>query len=245
MLAAIYFWSGLQKLNPNFYAETYPWLMEPVAVYMGAGRVAHLKWLADAFPILEMLTGILLFTKRFHKHAVMMVFIMHLFILFSLGPVGHNYNMVVWPWNIAMVAFAYILFFKTEPFQMSQLREMLQYPSFKIVTLLTVLMPLFCCFNLWDSYLSNNLYSGNTSNAVLYISDSVETQLPEKIKPYSVGEIHKKQIVIKYWCMTELGVPPYPEKRNFETVAKTFYKYAHDSSEIQLIFLPKLKLITK
>ena len=40
----------------------------------------------------------------------------------------------------------------------------------------------------------------------------------------------------------ELGVPAYPEKRNFVGVTKTFYKYAIDSSEIYFMFTPKLKL---
>jgi hypothetical protein len=41
--------------------------------------------------------------------------------------------------------------------------------------------------------------------------------------------------------MRELGVPAYPEKRNFEAITKTFYKYSNDSSEIYLVYNPKLK----
>lgn len=83
-------------------------------------------------------------------------------------------------------------------------------------------MPLLNFFNLWDSYLSHNLYSGNTSGGVVYVSDSVENKLPEAIKPYSIGELNQNQITIKYWCMMELGVPAYPEKRNFEAISNTF-----------------------
>jgi hypothetical protein len=36
-------------------------------------------------------------------------------------------------------------------------------------------------------------------------------------------------------------VPAYPEKRNFQAVANTFYSYASDSSEIYFMFTPKLK----
>ena len=104
------------------------------------------------------------------------------------------------------------------------------------------MLPLFNFVNLWDSYLSHNLYSGNTSNGVIYISDALETKLPEKIRKYSLGELNQNQITIKYWCMMELGVPAYPEKRNFESITSTFYKYATDSSEVYLLYTPKLKV---
>jgi hypothetical protein len=42
--------------------------------------------------------------------------------------------------------------------------------------------------------------------------------------------------------MMELGVPAYPEKRNFDKVFKTLYQYTNDSSSIYLMYDPKLKL---
>lgn len=37
---------------------------------------------------------------------------MHVFILLVLGPVGHRFNVVIWPWNLAMIVFLFILFFR-------------------------------------------------------------------------------------------------------------------------------------
>jgi uncharacterized membrane protein YphA (DoxX/SURF4 family) len=242
MIACIYFWSGLQKMNAHFLGDTFPWLMEPITNHMSAGGIDHFKWLGYLFPLMEFLTGICLLIQPLRKIALAMVVIMHLFILFALGPFGHNYNPVVWPWNFAMISFSILLFYKSEAISLLQLRSMLRYHSLKLVAILFIMMPLFNFFNLWDSYLSHNLYSGNTSNGVIYISDSVENRLPEHIKPYSNGEMNQNQINIKYWCMQELGVPAYPEKRNFEAVANTLYPYAKDSAEIYLMFSPKLKL---
>jgi hypothetical protein len=242
MIAAIYFWSGLQKMNPNFLADTYPWLMEPLAAKIGETTIKNLDWLGNLFPIIETLTGIALFFSPVKKVAVVLLLLMHLFILFVLGPFGHNYNPVVWPWNIAMMGISFILFFNNESISISQIMETMRYHSLKIVFVLFLMLPLFNFVNLWDSYLSHNLYSGNTSNGVIYISDSVETKLPEKIRQYSLGELNQNQITIKYWCMMELGVPAYPEKRNFEAITTTFYKYATDSSEVYLLYTPKLKV---
>lgn len=242
MIGAIYFWSGLQKLNPHFITDTYPWLIEPITNHMTENGIRNIDWLGKAFPIVEIFTGIALFITRTKKIAVTLLFLMHLFILYVLGPFGHNYNPVVWPWNIAMMLFAYFLFIKSDSFKIPQIKNMLQFHSIKIVFVLFIMMPLLNFFNDWDSYLSHNLYTGNTSNGVIYISDAVEAKLPVEIKKYSKGEMNLNQITIKYWCMMELGVPAYPEKRNFVRVTKTFYKYASDSSEIYFMFTPKLKL---
>ncbi len=242
MIGAIYFWSGLQKLNPHFITDTYPWLMEPITNHVTENGIRNIDWLAKVFPLVEISTAIALFFSRTKKLAITLLFLMHIFILYVLGPFGHNYNPVVWPWNIAMMLFAYFLFVKNDSFTISQMKNMLTFHSVKIVAVLFILLPLFNFFNSWDSYLSHNLYSGNTSNGVIYISDAVESRLPPEIKKYSKGEMNFNQITIKYWCMMELGVPAYPEKRNFVGVTKTFYKYASDSSEIYFMFTPKLKL---
>jgi uncharacterized membrane protein YphA (DoxX/SURF4 family) len=242
MIGAIYFWSGLQKLNPNFLGDTFPWLMEPITNHLGTNSINHFKTLGQAFPLIEIGAGIALFITPIRKFAVCLILLMHLFILFVVGPFGHNYNPVIWPWNIAMIIFVVILFYNKEDFNFGLIRSMFHYHSLKIVTILFVLMPLFNFFNLWDSYLSHNLYSGNSSNGVIYVSDSVKIKLPDALRPYAIGQLNQNQITIKYWCMEELGVPAYPEKRNFEAITKTFYKYAADSSEIYLMYTPKLKL---
>lgn len=242
MIGAIYFWSGLQKLNPHFITDTYPWLMEPITNHMTENGIRNIDWLGKAFPLVEISTGIALFIARTKKIAVTLLFLMHLFILYVLGPFGHNYNPVVWPWNVAMMLFAYFLFIKSDSFKISQIKNMFQFHSIKIAFILFIMLPLFNFFNSWDSYLSHNLYTGNTCNGVIYISDAVESKLPPEIKQYSKGEMNLNQITIKYWCMMELGVPAYPEKRNFAAVTKTFYKYATDSAEIYFMYTPKLKL---
>jgi uncharacterized membrane protein YphA (DoxX/SURF4 family) len=242
MVAAVYFWSGLQKLNPHFLADTFPWLMEPVTNHMAANGIQKLEFLGYTFPLLEIGTGVCLLIPALQKPAVVASGIMHLFILFVLSPLGHNYNPVVWPWNIAMILFVIILFYNESPAGISMIRSAVCYHSSRLVIGLFVLMPLFNFFNIWDSYLSHNLYSGNTSNGIVYVSDSVKSRLPAYLKPYAIGDLNQNQITLKYWCMQELGVPAYPEKRNFAAIAKTLYAYTTDSAEVYFMYIPKLKL---
>lgn len=242
MIAAVYFWSGLQKLNPNFLADTFPWLMEPITNRLGEGSIAHFSFLGKAFPLLEAGTGILLLLQPVQRFAFYGILFMHGFILFSLGPLGHNYNFVVWPWNIVMMAAGFFLFFDEQPTSFMSIRKMLHYHSMKFIMALFVLMPILNFFNHWDSYLSHNLYSGNTANGVISISDSVYAKLPPQIQKYAYAEDSQQRISIKYWCMQELGVPPYPEQRNFEGVKNSIYSYAKDSTEVMLTFTPKLQV---
>jgi uncharacterized membrane protein YphA (DoxX/SURF4 family) len=245
MIAAIYFWSGLQKLNPHFLADTFPWLMDPITRHMPVHSIQKFIFFGYAFPLLETGTGICLMIPALRRPAVIACTVMHLFILFVLSPLGHNYNPVVWPWNIAMILFSFVLFFNDEPAISSPVRNAFSYHSLKIPILLFVMMPLFNFFNSWDSYLSHNLYSGNTSNGVINISENVKRKLPSYIQQYAFGDEHESQINIKYWCMKELGVPAYPEKRNFSAVTESLFTFTSDSSEVYLFYTPKLKLNQK
>jgi hypothetical protein len=103
-------------------------------------------------------------------------------------------------------------------------------------------MPQLNFFNKWDSYLSHNLYSGNTSSGDLYFSKETKECLPNSIQKYAVISDHEYVIAIKYWCMQETGVPAYPEQRNFVAIKNALYRYSRDTSEIYMIFTPKLKL---
>jgi uncharacterized membrane protein YphA (DoxX/SURF4 family) len=242
MTASVYFWSGLQKLNPHFLSDTFPWLMEPLTNHMADGSIENFKSLGYAFPLVETLTGICLLIPALQKPAVILSTVMHVFILFVLSPFGHNYNPVVWPWNIAMIAFVFVLFYNEYTSGISGFRHIFSYAPTALAVILFTFMPLFNFFNSWDSYLSHNLYSGNTSNGVIYLSDSVNQQLPSYISKYTVKTAESNLINIKYWCMKELGVPAYPEKRNFQAVANTLHKYSKDPAAIYLEFTPKIKM---
>jgi uncharacterized membrane protein YphA (DoxX/SURF4 family) len=239
MIAAVYFWSGLQKLNPLFLSDTFPWLMEP----FGVSKIESFIFLGKSIPIIESVAGILLLINDTKKAAVIVITLMHLFILFIIGPWGHNYNPVVWSWNLAMIAYCFVLYFNEYKFTAEQVRTAFRYNSIKLVFVLFCLMPQLNFFNLWDSYLSHNLYSGNTASGYIIVSDSVKKELPENIAKYAVGDNNYNAINIKNWCMQELGVPAYPEKRNFKKITEIVTKNAINKNEIYLEYTPKKSLL--
>jgi uncharacterized membrane protein YphA (DoxX/SURF4 family) len=238
MVAAIYIWSGLQKLNPNFATDTFPWLMEPFTRHMEGDGLSRIAFLANIFPFVETGMGILLLIPAVRRAGVVMAIFMHILILVILSPWGQNYNMVVWPWNIVMMAQVLILFHSSDSWAF---RDTIKYSWAKIVFALFVLMPLFNFFNAWDSYLSHNLYSGNTSGGEIQMSESMYLKLPPEIQQHALDDGTSYILNIKYWCMQETGVPAYPEDRNFRQVVNYVARYADDESQFYYTFTPKLK----
>jgi hypothetical protein len=180
--------------------------------------------------------GIGLLTKKYRTHAIVLALLMLGFVLFTLGPLGHNWNSVVWPWNVAMVLFVLILFWRAEKFSICDVLWVRSYPFQKIVLILFVIMPIFSFFNVWDSYLSSTLYSGNTNNAQIFVSDSVKQKLPNEIQRHTTrtGEnLHALDFF--HWSFDELNVPPYPETRVYKDIARDFCKYADTGGDVVLV----------
>jgi hypothetical protein len=245
IIAATYIWSGLAKLNPVFVGTTFPWLLEPFRGAAAAGAqwfITHVGWLA---PIVEFGAGVGLVTRRFRRLAVFCAIAMHVFVLVAIGPLGRNLNAVVWPWNLAMIAFLLILFFKRteEPAP----RDIVWGQAFafqKIVLVLFAVMPVLSLFDLWDHYLSSALYSGNINSGVLYLNDAVFDRLPDQIEDYVTEEgPNLNRLSIQDWSYGELNVPAYPETRIFRNVERTICVYAAEDPSVELVVQEKLAFV--
>lgn len=239
MIAGIYFWSGVQKLNPNFISDTFPWLLEPFQVSSPEKYIL----LGKALPLIESISAVLLIINDTKKAACILIILMHLFILFIIGPLGHNYNPVVWPWNITMIFLVLMLFYNEKNISIDDIRTMFRYNFIKFIFLIFCIAPQLNLFNLWDSYLSHNLYSGNTSKGIIEMSESAKNSLPQAIQKnvFPTGE-NKFSLDIKYWCMQEKGVPAYPEKRNFEAVTQKIIALSNNQQDVYLSFKEKLSI---
>jgi hypothetical protein len=204
IVAFTYFWSGLQKAHVSFAENVYPWLIEPVASHLPSDAASVLAHGAYTVPVVETAIGLGLLVRPLRMPAVIVAILMHAFILFSLGPWGHNWNSVVWPWNLAMVAFVLILFWRA-PDNPSLLTVVKPGGSTyrAVVLVLFAFMPALNFVGLWDSYLSASLYSGSTEDGVVYTTDGSSR--------FFSGSISDK-------AMNEMNVPAYPETRIYKRV---------------------------
>jgi hypothetical protein len=236
IVASIYFFSGLQKINPVFVGGVFPWMIEPIAKFFPVPLQIFPLSLGLIVPFLEMGIGVGLLTKKYRKYAIALAMLMLGFVLFALGPLGHNWNSVVWPWNVAMALFVIILFWKTENFSFRDVLLVKSFPFQKIILVLFAIMPVLSFFNLWDSYLSSTLYSGNTNGAQIYISDFVKQKLPAEIQRYTARtETDRYALDFFHWSFDELNVPPYPETRVYKDIARNFCEYAENKNDVVLV----------
>ncbi len=246
IVASIYFFSGLQKVNPLFMGSVFPWMIEPIAHLFPVSLQIFPVSLGSVVPFIEMAIGIGLLTKKYRNHAVALALLMLGFILCTLGPLGHNWNSVVWPWNVAMVLFVIILFWRAENFSARDILWTKNFPFQRVVLVLFALMPIFSFFNLWDSYPSWALYSGNTARAELYISDSVKQKLPMEIQRYATrATAHENVLDFFNWSFDELHVPPYPETRVYKAIGQYVCAYAENKDDVSLVIHGKPALFNR
>jgi hypothetical protein len=239
IIAASYFWSGLQKLGIGFTDRIFPSLVNPYLNFV-FGRIDLVpRPLILVIPLLEVAIGIGLLTRRFRNISVVLAIMTHLLILALLIPLRRN--SVVWPWNVAMSVFALILFWRASDFSMREILRPMKLDFHTVAWVLFLVLPLLSFANLWDSYLSASLYSGHVQAALIDVSEPVKQRLPPAIQPYVRYNpaTDKLQINVTRWSLLETNVPTYPEQRIFVNVAKKICVYAEGPSDVILTIYGK------
>jgi hypothetical protein len=245
IVAATYIWSGLAKLNPSFATVIFPAFVEPFA----SRGVVLAPWLVRALavvtPALECLVGVGLLIKRLRPAALFLAIAMHVCILMVLGPLGRRFNIVIWPWNLAMIAFLLILFFRraeTPGFRDIVLGR--EFAFHNVVLILFGVLPALSFFHLWDDYLSSALYTGNTNSGVVYLTDDAFEQLPAQIQDHVNEEgPNRSSLDMNDWSFEELSVPSYPQVRIYKSVAKRLCGYVSNGSGVELVVQGKHALV--
>ena len=202
-LSSIYFFSGLLKLNHTFFTKMFPWVMEPLLEI-------HSPYLGASAAVIEILIAVLLLINSFRYIAVSLAACTHLLILLAIGPTGRSWNMVVWPWNIAMMTFLILVFLP---------KEKLKLPRKSLVlSVLLFSLPLLNYADIWDSHLSFSLYSAKKkmSRYIISIEDSDILKLNEKYLNYHPGGAY--QIDLSKVSLETREIPIPPEKRIFKTI---------------------------
>ncbi|HLK62506.1 MAG TPA: MauE/DoxX family redox-associated membrane protein [Bryobacteraceae bacterium] len=232
MVAAIYFWSGVHKANAGFIEDTFPRLMEP---FGGLATLRAVHVLALAVPAIEAAIGMGLLTRRFRTASIIGALGMHAFILASVGPLGHDWDRVIWPWNLAMAAIVVLLFWRNGDATSGGSR------AFQgLVLVLFGIAPVLSFVNLMDGYPAFSLYSGNPNDGTIYMADSVADRLPEEIQEQiDVNDSGVDELSILGWSYEELGVPPYGELRVLRSIGRQVCEEAGNPREMVLIVQTK------
>jgi hypothetical protein len=241
VVASIYFWSGVQKMNVIFFEETFPWMLDPLTENIAPPMREIVHSAGYAVPFIESAIGLALLTQIFRAMAIGLAIAMHVFILLCMGPLGQNWNTIVWPWNLAMILFVLILFVQTRELSLRAILFARNFLWHKVALLLFGVMPFFSFFNLWDSYLSSALYSGNITKAYLFVEENIREKLPPEVQKFAqkTGSRMGYKLDIVHWANQEIGVLPYPEARIYRQIARQICGYAEKASDVMLIIQSK------
>ena len=213
----IYFWSGLHKIHLNFFDLTWPTMVDAL---IGNGTIdayPDLVYTGYFIPFIEAGLALCLAFPKTRRFAVAGLISMHIFILLALGPIGKNWNAVVWPWNFTMLLGLLILFGKEKEWR-PRIKVM---PSVyhNLVVLIFGLMPILHSFTSWPGYLSWSIYTNRTSNLlILYDQESYEC-LPEELQTtLPPAEDQVGSLYLMDWSRKTLGTPHFPHEKVFRAI---------------------------
>ncbi|HUI96133.1 MAG TPA: hypothetical protein VLX44_10295 [Xanthobacteraceae bacterium] len=250
-IAGTYLWSGLQKLNGNFVDVEFPWIVAPITDLMPATR-GFLHACGLAVPFVQVGFGIGLMTRRFRTVSLALAVAMHVFILAMFGPAGQDWNDVVWPWTAAMAVLDVILFAGVHVAPRDILlprgngRHRWRACWHVAALALFLALPALSLVNLWDSYLSAALYSGNVTEAQIYATDAAKAALPAPIARYLVHVAPDTNVInMQRWTIEDLNVTPYPETRVFRAIARSVCDRLPDQGQLVLIVKEQRLLLNR
>jgi len=235
IIAGTYFFSGLQKINLNFMQNEFPWITSPITDAFPAASPA-LHWLGMAAPFIQIAFALGLLTRRFRRISLFAAVAMHVFILAMFGPLGLNWNNIIWPWTAAMAVLDILLFTGKPEFYWRDVLWSGRHGYHAGMLAVFVGLPLLSFVNLWDSYLSAALYSGNITNAEIYMNDSGSESLPERFRTYLVHTSNDTNVIsIERWAIEDLNVTPYPEARVYRKIAKHLCLQLRNPADLVLL----------
>lgn len=243
MFVAIYFWSGLFKINWTYAHMVFPWLAgNKIKTLLGVGAVESLAIISA---VAEMLIGLGLLFPRTRNAALWLCILLHCGILLRLGPLSYGWNTVIWPWNIAMILIAILLFRRTPQISATDIAKPKKFFHRSIVLLCGV-APALSFVDLWDFYPSFHLYSGDHQAAQLKLSEAALLRLPPRTNSL-VNKNEKGENLLHFepWCEKTLNVPPYPAERVYRSIAKSFAnQYGKENSDVTLILEGRPSLLS-
>lgn len=205
MITGIYFWSGFHKFNPEYPRWVLPWLLGP----FGYPEDEPMAGIAYVTAFLEAAFAVLLWFPALRKWGLAGLVAMHLFILISIGPLGHNWNPVVWPWNLLMPYWAWLLLVRNRP-------ALPDWKGFEvkavagIALLIFGILPGLHTLGAVNGYLSFSLYSGKVAEATIFLPADRIFDMPKASRAYGDVKGDMAYISVAGWTIETLGISPFP-----------------------------------
>jgi hypothetical protein len=175
-----------------------------------------------------------LLLPRGRRPAAVAAATMHGLLLLAIGPLGQQWNPVVWPWNLGLAILVLLLFWGDDrpPRALLWPRDWCHRALVVLVGILPVLHPL----GLWDAYLSFSLYSMNVDEAWLAAERPAVAGLGPAARAVAESGTDGRVIVrLVPWALRDVRTPPYPERRAYVAAFQTLCARAARPGDLRLV----------
>jgi len=203
-LAIVYFWSGLQKWNIYYVEDTLPWLLEPFFGTVDGSRIELISVITSS---VEIGIGLGLIWNKTARVAACIGIGMHVSILFVLI-IGHQFNWIVWPWNLVMIGLLVLTSFTNQNMTFPWRKPM------AVFLFLFAILPGLNWIHLWPDSLSFKLYSGNKSEMLFFFQSDEKPCLitdENSIEQYSIMQYGSYYLNMNDWAFDQRGMPPFQD----------------------------------
>lgn len=205
-VSAVYFFSALFKFNESFFFRIVRYMYQPITNYLVTWR-EQIFLTGYAIPPLEMSIALLLFIPRLRIFGILLATGMHLAALILLGPFGLNANSVVWPWNIALIALIWVLFYKADNYKYNIYLSRLNWSAYAVLIAVWIL-PFLNLKGWYNESLSFELYSGRSYTPHMRYHQSEIDFVPKYMEPYTFKKGDTVFVNTYNWSMQQFNVPP-------------------------------------
>lgn len=230
ILASTYIFGGLQKLNYGYLHSIWDSLVLHRFLNITVTDRHWLHYAGLIVPVAEIVGGVSLIVSR-KKWPYFLVIGIHVAILMIFGPVGLNTNLVIWPWNLVLIAL--ILILKDHySHDATRFKNLKNFPAATTI-LFWVLLPTLGLYHLWPDYLSSGMYSGRTTTLRI----CSKAPLSDAVRQYTVTSktACHNSIRLQNWALDELKVPLYPDKWYYRRFARQWRGGAGKKDDVFIV----------
>jgi uncharacterized membrane protein YphA (DoxX/SURF4 family) len=232
VLSSIYLWSGLAKLHVHYFVSG--GVFRPYASFMALPAAVRFP-LAALPALLETTLALFLLLPHLRRVGVVGLIAMHALILLAIGPFGHAYNPVVWPWNLAMVALLLVLFWGPPSSPWRAIVWGYDFAYHRVLLVLFGLCPMLSYWGLFPTYLSYRLYAQRDYAGQICLSRAVVDRLPADLRRHvSERPGCPGHIAIPYWAERALRAFPPGDPPVYRAIAARFRGLGESAEDVVL-----------
>jgi len=220
LIISVYFYSAISKFDHTFLSTlgsqflTTGW-NSLTGARLELGTVWPL-WMTLMFPVGELIVAVGLASGQARRWFVLLALLLHVGLLWLLGPWGMQHQAGVLLWNVFFIGQVYLLFWPVRAAELTPNHEE-SLPA-RLALLLVLLIPLAQPAGWCDSWLAWELYAPRGSRIQVFVAAPALEALPELesyVEPEPTAEFGPlwRELRIDQWSLDQLHAPIYPQDR--------------------------------